>query len=76
MGVDLGGGDRAMTEQRLDIPYVHPRFKQRCSERVAKHMRGNVACQPDALKVLMYDTPDGLRGQGPAAPINKDRTLK
>ena len=76
MGVDLGGRYGAVAQERLDIPYVHPGLQQRRGEGVAEHMGRDVACGPDALKAVMYDAPDGLRGHGSSAAIDKDGVLR
>ena len=69
MGVNLRRRDGAVSQQRLDVPDIHPRLQQRCGERVAEHMGRYVIRLANPAQILADNPPDRLRGEGPPTPV-------
>ena len=58
------------------MPYAHPCFKQRRGKGMAEHVRGNVACGANTVKMFMYDATNGLRHQEPVSAVNGENVLR
>ena len=76
MRINLGSRYGAVTQQRLDISYVHPCLQERRGEGVAKHVGSDIARGSNAVEMLMYDATDGLWRQGSSAAVDEDGVLR
>ena len=63
VGVDLGGGDIAMPQHRLDRTQIGTIHQQVGSERVAQSVRGDMLSNACRLSILTDDSLDRAGGQ-------------
>ena len=75
MRIDLGGGDRAVAQQGLDVADVHPGLQKQGGEGVAEHVRGHMGGDVNHPQVTDDDPPDRLGGEGAAPAVIQDPAL-
>lgn len=69
LGVDGGGGKRAMSEEELYRFEVHAIFKPMSGDSVADNMRRDRACKAAHLQVFFEHSVYRTAGQSRAEPI-------
>ena len=75
MGIDLRGGDGAVSEQGLDVPNVHSCFQKRGCKRMAEHMRRHMAVSLHHVEILLDDPAHRLCGELPPSSIDQHDTF-
>ena len=71
MGIDLRGGDGAVSEQGLDVPNVHSCFQKRGCKGMAEHMRCHMAVCLYHANIFFDDPSNGLRGELPPSSVDQ-----
>ena len=73
MGVDLGGGNGAMTEEMLDVLDIDISFQEESGKGMPEGVWGDVLLDVGQCCEFADDVPHRLVGEGSAQPVDKER---